>query len=188
MQSDERGAERAPARIRRAEETDFAAVCSLYALLHRIHANNHPQVFAPTDESPLTRLDFRAALAAKDVLVLVVERAGDVIAAAQASVAYPSDTAEMRPRRTVYVSHLVTRPDARRQGHGRALMNAIAEWARAKESDMVQLWVWEGNTEASAFYRALGYGPLATLLALPLPGGGPAESRPRPIPNAWRDD
>jgi len=35
---------------------------------------------------------------------------------------------------------------------------------------MIQLWVWEGNDEAAAFYRALGYRAMATLFTL-MPSG-----------------
>jgi diamine N-acetyltransferase len=180
MQSDR--PDRPPIAIRRAEERDYAKVRALYALLQNAHASNQPQVFAPAGESELTRLDFRLTLESNDVLVLLAEREGEVLAAAQASLAYPPGNAELRARRSVHVTHLITEPHARRQGHGRALIGAIAAWARANEADTIQLWVWEGNAEAAAFYRALGYRTTATLLTLALPGEAPSTEAARTGP------
>jgi len=99
------------------------------------HASNQPQVFAPASESGLTKLDFRVTLQSEDMLVLLAECEGEILAAAQASLTYPGGNAELRACRSVYVTHLITEPHARRQGHGRALMGAVAAWARANEAE-----------------------------------------------------
>jgi len=168
MNGDATPARPRPATIRRAEERDYAAVRALYARLQNTHASNQPQVFVPADENELGRFDFHLAIEAADMIVLVAERDGDIVAAAQASLTCPS--AEMRARRVVYVTHLFTEEQARRQGHARALMRAIAAWARLKDATAIHLWVWEGNAEADGFYRALGCRAMATLHACPLLG------------------
>jgi len=151
------------ATIRRAEDRDYEAVCQLYGDLQYAHANNHPQIFAPPSQPELTKFEYRSIIRDMSVLALVAERDGEIIAAAQAGLASPA--VEMRVRRIVHVTHLVTVPEARRQGHARALMDAVAAWARGMNADMIQLWVWEGNAEAESFYRAIGYRGTAKMLA-----------------------
>jgi ribosomal protein S18 acetylase RimI-like enzyme len=151
--------------VRRADRRDFADIRALFRLLQTTHARSHPRIFAPPVESELHEDDFRAALEAPDMLLVVAERDGAVVAAAQASVVDIPGNRALLPRRVAYVTHLITEPSARRRGHGRALMSEIAAWARSRGAETVELYVWEGSAEAMAFYRALGYRPMANLLA-----------------------
>ena len=48
-------------------------------------------------------------------------------------------------------------PAARRSGHGRALVDAIAEWGAGWGARRVLLWVIAGNDSALEFYRRLGF-------------------------------
>jgi GNAT superfamily N-acetyltransferase len=48
-------------------------------------------------------------------------------------------------------------PDARRAGVGRALLDAIDDWARPWGARQVVLWVVAGNDRALDFYRRLGF-------------------------------
>lgn len=55
-----------------------------------------------------------------------------------------------------YVRHLVTAPEARRQGIGRALLDAVATTARAAGSTTWSLNVKPDNASAIALYEAIG--------------------------------
>lgn len=48
-------------------------------------------------------------------------------------------------------------PEYRRQGVGKALLEAGEDWARADGAEGIRLVSGESRTEAHAFYRALGY-------------------------------
>jgi GNAT superfamily N-acetyltransferase len=48
-------------------------------------------------------------------------------------------------------------PALRRQGNGRALLNAGLLWARTKQAGRAELWVTEGNTAAIKLYEGLGF-------------------------------
>jgi GNAT superfamily N-acetyltransferase len=48
-------------------------------------------------------------------------------------------------------------PAARRGGHGRALVKAIADWGAGWGARRVVLWVIAGNEDALEFYRRLGF-------------------------------
>jgi ribosomal protein S18 acetylase RimI-like enzyme len=58
-----------------------------------------------------------------------------------------------------YVRHIVTAPEARRTGVGRALMTAVAEKARAAACTKWQLNVKPDNAAAIALYESLGLRP-----------------------------
>ncbi|MET1232085.1 MAG: GNAT family N-acetyltransferase [Candidatus Limnocylindrales bacterium] len=46
---------------------------------------------------------------------------------------------------------------ARRQGVGRALVGAVADWARGWDARSLVLWVYRSNRRAIAFYERLGF-------------------------------
>ncbi|WEK41597.1 MAG: GNAT family acetyltransferase [Candidatus Sphingomonas colombiensis] len=56
-----------------------------------------------------------------------------------------------------WVYYLAVAPEARRTGLGRALMAAAEAWLRERGAPKLQLMVRNGNEEALAFYRALGF-------------------------------
>jgi ribosomal protein S18 acetylase RimI-like enzyme len=151
--------------VRRAEKRDHAAVRALYGTLQNAHAFKLPQIFSPAVADDLAAEDFAASIEAKDRVVLVVERDREIVAAAQANLLDYAGDGTFVTRRRVYVTHLITERSARRQGHGRALMQAVTAWARLHDADSIELCVWEGSEEATAFYRALGYRPISSQFA-----------------------
>ena len=48
-------------------------------------------------------------------------------------------------------------PDARRQGVGRQLVEAVVAWARSRDLPAIWLWVADGNEPAVALYATLGF-------------------------------
>jgi ribosomal protein S18 acetylase RimI-like enzyme len=50
-----------------------------------------------------------------------------------------------------------TDPIVRRRGVGRALVEAVIDWARCGGAQSVQLWVTRGNTPAENLYRTIGF-------------------------------
>ena len=67
--------------------------------------------------------------------------------------------------RWVYVANVFVRPDARRAGVGRALMESVIEWARAER--MVRIVLAPSETSIP-FYRRLGFRPAEDLARLDL--------------------
>jgi GNAT superfamily N-acetyltransferase len=59
-----------------------------------------------------------------------------------------------------------TAPDARRRGVGRALVQAVLDWADAN-GDEVALWVTRGNDGAHALYERMGFVDTGEHQALP---------------------
>lgn len=57
-----------------------------------------------------------------------------------------------------WVNYLAVHPDARGAGHGRTLMNEVEALLLARGCPKVNLQVRGDNTDALAFYAAIGYG------------------------------
>jgi ribosomal protein S18 acetylase RimI-like enzyme len=53
---------------------------------------------------------------------------------------------------------------ARRQGVGRALIQAVFDWARAQGFSEIEVSTDHDNTDAQAFYRQMGFESEALLL------------------------
>lgn len=62
-------------------------------------------------------------------------------------------------RGEVHVYQMWVAPEARGHGIGRALLEAIVEWARASNARSVSLGVTCGDTPANHLYRAVGFEP-----------------------------
>jgi ribosomal protein S18 acetylase RimI-like enzyme len=58
-----------------------------------------------------------------------------------------------------WVYYLAVAPDRRRQGLGRAMMDAAEAWLRERGAPKIQLMVREDNEAALGFYRSLGLEP-----------------------------
>lgn len=57
-----------------------------------------------------------------------------------------------------YVYYVAVDPDRRKIGHGRAILAAAEDWLRERGIEKLQLLVRPGNSEAKAFYEAIGFG------------------------------
>jgi ribosomal protein S18 acetylase RimI-like enzyme len=59
------------------------------------------------------------------------------------------------------------RPAARGSGAGQALVEAAADWAKARDHDTLYLWVTETNTAARRLYERCGFRPTGERQPLP---------------------
>ena len=62
------------------------------------------------------------------------------------------------------ITDVGVRPQVRRQGVARALVEEALDWIRDRGVDRVELQVASGNVEGQAFWRALGFGDLMDVL------------------------
>lgn len=72
-------------------------------------------------------------------------------------------------RDTVYLLSMWVAPEARHQGVGSALVEAVVEWARAQGSMRVVLDVGAANSPAIALYTRMGFVPTGEVGTLPPP-------------------
>lgn len=70
-------------------------------------------------------------------------------------------------RATVELVSMWIAPQERRQGAGRALVNAVLAWAGEVRATAVGLWVTRGNEPAQCMYESLGFVETGDYQALP---------------------
>jgi GNAT superfamily N-acetyltransferase len=101
----------------------------------------------------------------------VAEADGTLTGYTLACKAYEAHTAHRR----LWLGDLFVRPEARRNGTGRALLAAVARRAVELGCDAVYWELWRLNEEGGAFYRRFGVEEAADLAVMRL--GGPSLAR-----------
>ena len=150
--------------IRPASLADRDALVPLFCELNRHHAAIQPDYFREAEGiAPALRLmeDGR-----EDIVLLVAQREGELVGFVVARVHDTPDDPLLVKRRRAQVEDMLVTSSARRQGVGRALVQAAVEWSRGRGASRVLLTVWQDNGGAEAFYRDLGFTPLNRVMEL----------------------
>lgn len=141
------------------EELDApAAEAALPALADILHGCVHGGAsvgfilpFAPEDSAQWWRAKVLPAVAAGERRLLVARREGRILGTAQLDLDTPPNQ-----RHRAEVCKVLVHPDARRQGLGRALMQAMEPIARAEGRSLLTLDTVAGSA-AQPLYESLGY-------------------------------
>lgn len=142
---------------RRAGPQDAPVIVRLNAHLQAWHADHYPEAFFPHPDPAALLAHFAARLADPAVTVLLT---GDPpLGYALCSLQTRDASIFSPPVRRLMVEHVAVAPEARRQGHGRALLRAARDLGRDLRVDEILLDTWEANHEAHAFFRAEGFSP-----------------------------
>jgi ribosomal protein S18 acetylase RimI-like enzyme len=142
---------------RRATLADAATLARLNAHVQGWHAARYPEAFfANPDPEALARY-FHDRLADPDCTAFLT---GDpALGYALCQVQTRDLSLFSPPIRRLLIDHIAVAPEARRQGHGRALLDAARQLARDLEVDEILLDTWEANADAQAFFRTAGFAP-----------------------------
>lgn len=143
--------------IRRATAQDVAALVRLNAHLQAWHATHYPDSFFPDPDPAALAAWFAERLAdpACTAFLAGEPAAGYGLCSLQTRAASPFSPGYRR----LMIDQIAVAPEARRQGLGRALLDAARQLARDLGAEEILLDTWEGNTEAHAFFRANGFAP-----------------------------
>ena len=143
--------------IRRATPADAATLARLNTHVQTWHAAHYPEAFFPNPDPDALTAWFVDRLA---------EPACTAFLAGDPATGYALCQLQTRERsifspgyRRLMVDHIAVAPEARRQGQGRALLQAARQLARDLQADEILLDTWEANTDAHAFFRANGFQP-----------------------------
>ncbi len=143
--------------IRRATPDDAATVAGLNAHVQGWHAAQYPDVFHARPDPAALRAYFAGLLADPDCTIFL---SGDpAVGYAACSLQFRAPSIFSPAIRRLMVDHIAVAPQARRQGHGRALLEAARQLARDQRADEILLDTWEANHDAHAFFRANGFAP-----------------------------
>jgi ribosomal protein S18 acetylase RimI-like enzyme len=143
--------------LRRAGAEDAATLAALNTHVQAWHAAQYPDVFfaRPDPERLVQWFEDRLADPACTAFLVGDPPAGYALCSLQSREASVFSPAIRR----LMVDHVGVAPEARRQGHGRRLLEAARGLARDLAVDEILLDTWEANTEAHAFFRAAGFSP-----------------------------
>lgn len=143
--------------VRRATLADAPTLARLNAHVQSWHATRYPEAFFPNpDPKALTR-HFSERLADPACTAFL---SGEPVSGYTLCQLVTREPSIFSPGyRRLMIDHIAVAPEARRQGQGRALLQAARQLARDLEADEIMLDTWEANTEAHAFFRANGFTP-----------------------------
>jgi ribosomal protein S18 acetylase RimI-like enzyme len=148
--------------IRPARCEDAESVVGLWRCLVETHAVLDAAFALRSDASLRLERAVTRALVDPDVGVWVSERSGERLGFCAACLER-SDALAAETRRAA-ITELYVRPDARRQGRGRALVDAALAWAREHGAARVEVRVAARNAAGQAFWRAQGFGDFVDVL------------------------
>jgi ribosomal protein S18 acetylase RimI-like enzyme len=143
--------------IRRATPEDAATLARLNAHVQSWHAAHYPEAFFPNPDLVALTAWFADRLADPACTAFL---AGDPALGYALCMLQTRDISIFSPGyRRLMIDHIAVAPQARREGHGRALLNAARHLARDLKVDEIMLDTWEANHDAHAFFRAAGFAP-----------------------------
>ncbi len=145
--------------IRPAEDRDVEAIGRLGAALVRQHHAYDPERFmAPRPDAAAGYGRFlQTQIGAEDAVVLVADRAGDVIGYVYARLE-PLSWMELRGP-AGFVHDVVVAEHARGTGLGTRLLEAAAAWLEERGAPRIMLWTAERNPAARRLFERLGFRP-----------------------------
>jgi ribosomal protein S18 acetylase RimI-like enzyme len=140
---------------------DYDALCRIIDEVDAMHQDNLPHIFQKP-AGPARDRDYVLSLIENDEIGLfVAEIEGIVVGFASVIIGESKAIPMFVPRRLAIVDNIAVRTEFRGAGIGRALMDAVHEWAAAAGAATVELNVYEFNQAAIEFYHSLGYRTLS---------------------------
>jgi ribosomal protein S18 acetylase RimI-like enzyme len=142
---------------RRATPEDAATLARLNTHVQAWHAAHYPEAFFPNPDPHALTDYFTDRLQDPACTAFLT---GDPATAYALCQLHIRERSIFSPGyRRLMVDHIAVAPEARRQGQGRALLQAARDLARDLKADEIFLDTWEANADAHAFFRAAGFAP-----------------------------
>ena len=154
--------------IRRARLSDAEALASLSADVQTHHADAIPQLFKAVGPATFPPAAVRELLDEKDRIVLVACAEKVVVGYASAQIQRRAETPFRHAVACLCIQWMGVLAGWRRKGVGRALIDALRVAAAEHGLALVTLDVWSFNTNAYAFYTAVGFHPQRHILSMEL--------------------
>ena len=153
--------------IRPACPADYEATFALFDGLDTLHREQLPWLVRAPAERARSR-DYFAELVSSDRTSILLAAASSIVGLATVRLQSAPDLALFIPQHWAVIDDIAVLPSWRRRGVGARLARAAESWANERGAAWLELGVYDFNTEARAFYEALGYVPVSTKLRRPL--------------------
>jgi len=143
--------------VRQATEADAGSISSLNTDVQAAHASAVPWLFKPAGPDTFP----------PDVVALLMDEPGNLVFIAEvesvpagyvyAEIIDRPETSFNYAYQMIYIHHISVRSALRRQGVGRALLEAVQAEASKRDIHMISLDVWTFNDAARAFFSRSGF-------------------------------
>jgi ribosomal protein S18 acetylase RimI-like enzyme len=150
--------------IRAARSEDAALIAMLNADVQKIHADAHPWRFKQPAADTFTDKDAEALLRRTNYFALLAYADEAPVGYVVAEIIRRPETARHHAHDMIYVHEISVRPTARRQGVGRALLDAVGARGKSEGISLLALDTWAFNEQALAFFQSCGLVPYNTRL------------------------
>ena len=144
--------------IRFAKNADIPALIRLLKQVGRIHYEGRPDIFR-ADAQKYDEAALEALLQDQNRPILVAEKDGQVLGYAFCVIQNTAGDPVLQDVKTVYIDDLCVEETCRGGGVGKALYNAVLDYAREIGAYNVTLNVWAKNESALKFYEKMGLMP-----------------------------
>jgi diamine N-acetyltransferase len=143
--------------IRQATEADASAISLLNTDVQAAHASAVPWWYKPAGPDTFPPDAVALLLDEPSNLVFIVEVESSPAGYAYAEIIDRPETSFNYAYQMVYLHHISVRPTYRRQGVGRALLDAVQTAASKMDVHVISLDVWTFNEAARAFFSRNGF-------------------------------
>ncbi|MDR3644341.1 MAG: GNAT family N-acetyltransferase [Clostridia bacterium] len=156
--------------VRKAAPADYGAIRRLEEQIYALHCAGRPDIFKPGADT-MPQGYFLGLLDNAGVTVLVAEDAacGRVVGFCVLKWRDVRHTPMMQPCVILHVDDFCIDAEMKRRGVGSRLFGAVKGCASQGGASIIELNVWEFNTEAAAFYESQGMGVQLRRMELCLP-------------------
>jgi ribosomal protein S18 acetylase RimI-like enzyme len=141
--------------IRNIRIDDYDAVDKLMQLLHKVHVEGRPDLYAPL-EHPYSKEEFEKLVDDDTVISIAAEENHIVIGICFVSI---RDKSGMVSMKTAYMDDLVVAKEFQHRGIARALFAEAEKQAKELGAIRMDLMVWSFNERAKQLYESLGMMP-----------------------------
>jgi ribosomal protein S18 acetylase RimI-like enzyme len=142
--------------IRTATKDDAAAISMLNADVQALHAQALPWRFKPPGPGTFTPEDAEALLSRANHVAFLAYIDAIPAGYVAAHLVRNPETAFHHAHAMIYVHQISVRPEFRRRGVGRALLDAVKAHGEANGVSLLALDAWAFNEAALAFFRSYG--------------------------------
>ena len=154
--------------VKRAEIKDIPRLEEILYQVHDVHAKARPDLFIP-GKKKYTADELKALIESDDTIIFVcTDDDGVIMGYAFCMDKTYEGNHSTNPDKMLYIDDLCVDEKFRGNHVGRILCEHVKEYAKEKEYRRITLNVWEFNTGARAFYDALGFEPLKTVMEMRL--------------------
>ena len=142
--------------VRPAVPSDIPSLVRLHKLLHEVHLRAEPRYFKPASPEEVEAL-FQNRLSKEETRGFVAAEAESAAGYLLGAFGERKEDAFFRSQQWFQIDQICVDPSYQRHGHGRSLVAAAVECARAAGIQQVQTGVWAFNDPSLALFNDQGF-------------------------------